>query len=116
MKLLFLLFLLSCSTSKKNLVTALPVKDIQKEVKGSRIALCDCYLTFAERKVISTVYMDFEIDKMGTVQKAQAIATSNPINPEGHSCFKKVLKSMSFDKPPGGGSVKVRQPMIFECE
>jgi hypothetical protein len=75
-----------------------------------------CYqgeLLHNSEKVRGIVDLDFRINQEGKVIKFDLLSKDLNFSPKGRKCIEKVLSSIIFPKPKGGGVVDVRQPLNF---
>lgn len=112
------------SISPRNLVEALPPPDggptgtlpkehIRQVIKSKMGTVRECYEAAGPESRAGKVVVRFVIGPTGAVESADG-SLSTPTFPAGLArCVADVFRTMRFDPPVGGGSVRVTYPFIF---
>ncbi len=84
---------------------------IRRYIKRNIQKIQYCYekQLLAKPAIQGTVATQFVISPLGTVSKASA----SGVDPEVSSCVQRVISTIEFPKPKGGGSVQVNYPFTF---
>jgi len=105
------------SGGRKVILGIMDPRDVQNILRRYLPQFQFCYEKELERlnqKVATTLILEFVIDLNGRASGDKYSSKNMDFSPQALSCFSKVLTGIQFNKPKGGGIVKIRQPLNME--